>query len=130
MAEDALDQAVAKYVRTAGLATQEQVAAAMREQERLSSAGTPIALSDALLKLGYITAEQHGMVEQKARSKGGVQQFLHYKLLKKLGEGGMGAVYLADDTQKSRKVALKVLPKTYSDNRELLKRFQREADAA
>src|SRR3979409_450845 len=129
MPED-LDIAVARYVRTAGLATQEQVTAAMQEQARSSAVGTPISLSDALRNLGFITSAQHSMVEQKARVKGGVQQFLHYKLLKKLGEGGMGAVYLADDTQQNRKVAVKVLPRKFNDDPELLKRFKREADAA
>jgi len=130
MADDTLDIAVARYVRTAGLATAEQVSAAMQEQSRRSTAGTPISFSEALLNLGFITAAQRAMVEQKAQGKGGVQQLLHYKLLKKLGEGGMGAVYLAEDLQGKRQVAVKILPRQHSDNRELVKRFQREAEAA
>ncbi|MCY3022731.1 MAG: hypothetical protein NTW87_27450, partial [Planctomycetota bacterium] len=42
---------------------------------------------------------------------------------------GMGAVYLAEDTSVGRKVAVKVLPKKYSDEREFLTRFRREAQA-
>ncbi|HYE97830.1 MAG TPA: serine/threonine-protein kinase, partial [Planctomycetota bacterium] len=69
-------------------------------------------------------------VEKKAQALLGHTQLQHYKLLKKLGEGGMGAVYLAEDTKLGRRVAVKVLPKKFNDNLELLKRFRREAEAA
>src|ERR1700745_2847529 len=53
-----------------------------------------------------------------------------YEIRSKLGEGGMGEVYLARDTQLGRDVALKVLPATYSDDPERLHRFEQEACAA
>ena len=53
----------------------------------------------------------------------------HYKILKKIGSGGMGDVYLADDRKLDRKVALKVLPAELADNADRRSRFQREAKA-
>ncbi len=53
----------------------------------------------------------------------------HYKVLEKIGEGGMGEVYLAEDSRLDRKVALKILPQHLSDRAELRERFEREARA-
>lgn len=58
------------------------------------------------------------------------QTFAHFKIIKKLGAGGMGEVYLAEDSKLNRKVALKVLLADYFDNPEHLERFNREARTA
>ncbi|MCB0283778.1 MAG: protein kinase, partial [Calditrichaeota bacterium] len=58
------------------------------------------------------------------------KSILHYKILEKLGEGGMGVVYLAEDTKLERKVAIKFLPHHIAANSDERKRFEIEAKAA
>src|SRR5437660_11166852 len=53
-----------------------------------------------------------------------------YEIRAKIGEGGMGEVYRARDTQVGRDVAVKVLPSTYSVDEHRLSRFEQEASAA
>src|SRR6266699_1858160 len=53
-----------------------------------------------------------------------------YEIRSKLGEGGMGEVYLAQDTKLDRKVALKILPAELAENRDRMRRFTQEAKAA
>src|SRR6185437_15621375 len=55
---------------------------------------------------------------------------LHYSILSKIGAGGMGEVYLAQDTKLDRKVALKILPADVAANEDRMRRFIQEAKAA
>lgn len=54
----------------------------------------------------------------------------HYRIVEKLGKGGMGEVYLAEDLKLGRKVAIKILSEEFTTNRDRLHRFEQEASAA
>src|SRR5688500_18045502 len=54
----------------------------------------------------------------------------HYRILEKLGAGGMGVVYLAEDMKLGRKVAIKILGQEFTTNKDRLNRFEQEASAA
>src|SRR5213593_3891756 len=58
------------------------------------------------------------------------KQIGHYQVLSLLGAGGMGEVYLAEDTRLRRRVALKLLPSEFTHDPERIRRFEREARAA
>jgi serine/threonine protein kinase len=55
------------------------------------------------------------------------QSIAHYRILSKLGEGGMGEVWRATDTKLNREVAIKILPKAFANDPDRLTRFTREA---
>src|SRR5678815_4372181 len=65
--------------------------------------------------------------EKKSNLAG--QQISHYKIIKLLGAGGMGQVYLAEDTKLQRKIALKILTSEFENDVERIKRFKKEARA-
>ena len=69
------------------------------------------------------------MIHHKAGGQVG-KTILHYKIIEKLGEGGMGVVFLAKDTKLEREVAIKFLPRHIAGNSDERKRFEIEAKAA
>ena len=87
----------------------------------------PAALADALQLLGVVTRYQYRKVQLGRISE---LLFGQYLILEKIGEGGMGKVYRAVDTRMTRMVALKVVRPQLMSNKTVLRRYQREAEAA
>ncbi len=69
------------------------------------------------------------LVEDQDRLAAG-QQIGHYEIIRLLGEGGMGEVYVAQDRKLHRRIALKLLPACFTTDAERLRRFEQEAHAA
>src|SRR6266571_162421 len=67
--------------------------------------------------------------DSKDRLENG-QQVSYYRVIRKLGEGGMGQVYLAEDTRLNRSVALKILPADVASDKRRMQRFKQEAKLA
>lgn len=74
-----------------------------------------------------LAAEMFSNNETPANLAG--KEFNHYKVIRLLGAGGMGEVYLAEDTKLRRKIALKLLPPQFKTDPERKKRFEKEARA-
>jgi len=126
-----LDQALAEYMLRTRMALPAQIQDAKDSQSMAAEHGMRLPLGEALVRLGIITAQQRISVEALLKEDNSeLKQVGNYRLIKKLGAGMMGAVYLAEDTLAKRQVALKILAKKMSKSKELIERFKREAQAA
>ncbi len=126
MSERPPDEALAKLILQGGLTTGGQIRKALAE-----AAAEHVPLGDILIRKGLITPAQRENIEKKLETqKQKSHQLGPYKIIRKLGEGGMGTVYLAEHETTGEKVALKVLPKVASKDQSAVARFLREVESA
>jgi serine/threonine-protein kinase len=131
MAERPPDEVFAQHLLKAGFVTEAELRSALQAQAESAAKGSPLSLGDMLVQQGLLTPALREKAEKKLESQREEAKRLGpYKVLRKLGEGGMGAVYLAEDTGTGEKVALKVLPKVATKDQDVVRRFLREVESA
>ncbi len=113
-----------------GLCTDEELRKAIQEcKERRKT--DPLMLQDLMVQLGYLTASQAERLKTSVKeSKVAATQIPGYKILGKLGAGAMAVVYKGKQLSLNRSVAIKVLPRRFSENPEYVQRFYKEGQAA
>ena len=124
------DTVFGKMALEHGLCTDDELRHSLEElKARLEI--NPIILKDLMVELGYVTTTQADRLKSSIKeSKAAVQQIPGYKILGKLGAGAMAIVYKAKQLSLNRTVAIKVLPKRFSENPEYVERFYKEGQAA
>ncbi|MFH1718811.1 MAG: serine/threonine-protein kinase [Planctomycetota bacterium] len=91
----------------------------------------PVVLKDLMIELGFLTMGQAERLKEDVKeSKAAVKHIPGYKIIGKLGAGAMAVVYKGKQLSLDRMVAIKVLPKRFSENPEYVERFYKEGQAA
>ena len=87
-------------------------------------------LSDILVNHQFVTQRQLERLQSDFDTRKSTQRIQGYRIIKKLGAGAMATVFLAQQESLDRPVAIKVLPKKFSENEDFLERFYKEGKAA
>jgi len=127
------DTEFGRKVLESKLCTSEELAICQTRQEELAEKGTIKSLREIMVENGYVTASQATRMD-KAMDEDSMyrpaQPIPVFQILKKLGQGAMATVFQAKQLSLDRIVAIKVLPRRMSENREFVDRFYREGKAA
>jgi len=125
------DTQLGRVVVDQGLCTRQEVDDCLAMlQETAGDAAATRTLGDLLLANGYLTPSQLERARSHAEEPAPMQQIPGYQILSKLGAGAMATVFKARQISLDRTVAIKVLPKRMSENREFVERFYKEGKAA
>ena len=123
-----LDSEVGRVVIETGLATPTELEFC-REQQKQSSDPNQRSIADLLVEHSFITPAQAKRIKSQLEDRDG-SQIPGYQLICRVGKGAMATVYKARQNSLDRIVAIKVLPKKMSDNKEFVDRFYKEGRAA
>jgi serine/threonine-protein kinase len=130
VSETNYDTVFGKMAVDQGLCTGEELRRSLEELQARRQVN-PVMLKDLMVELGYITKTQAERLKTNIKAtKAAVHQIPGYKILGKLGAGAMAVVYKAQQLSLDRTVAIKVLPKRFSENPEYVERFYKEGQAA
>ena len=113
-----------------GLVTPDEIELCNSLLRESATSEEPRTLADLLLENEFLTGRQLQRMRSEFEAKRSSQRIPGYRILKKLGSGAMATVFLADQISLARKVAIKVLPKKFSDNAKFIERFYKEGRAA
>ena len=130
MSETNYDTIFGRMVVEQGLCTELELEHC-RKKLKNRPADQPTTLRELLIDEGYITASQAKRAKESTKvSKDVAEQIPGYKVLGKLGAGAMAVVYKATQLSLNRTVAIKILPKRFSEKPDYVKRFYKEGQAA
>ena len=128
--ETSYDTIFGKMAVEQGLCTEAELHRSLEEMESRRKVN-PTMLKDLMVDLGYVTNTQAERLKTSIKmSKVAAHQIPGYKIQGKLGAGAMAVVYKAKQLSLNRTVAIKVLPKRFSENPEYVERFYKEGQAA
>jgi serine/threonine protein kinase len=132
MSETNYDTIFGKLVIDQGFCTEEELAYC-KKQLKDRAAENPATLEQLLLSNRFITPNQAKRVKQvtkESTKEGAAEQIPGYKVLGKLGAGAMAIVYKGRQISLDRIVAIKILPRRFSENPDYVRRFYKEGKAA
>ena len=128
--ETSYDTIFGKMATELGLCTDDELKHAVAELKARSQTN-PALLKDVMVEFGFLTATQAARLKANIRdSKAVATKIPGYKILGKVGAGAMAVVYKGRQLSLNRMVAIKVLPKRFTENPEYVERFYKEGQAA
>jgi serine/threonine-protein kinase len=115
-----------KVVVESGLVTSDELDLCNQILRDAQQAENPQTLGDLLVSNDYATEHQLGRLRAEFEAQKSSQRIPGYKIRRKVGSGAMATVFLAHQVSLDRSVAIKVLPKKFSDNKSFIERFYQE----
>lgn len=124
------DTMLGKLVLENGLVTGDELNECNSLLQDTEGNATGHTLADILVNHQYVTRRQIDRLQSDFDTRKSTQRIQGYKIIRKLGSGAMATVFLAQQESLDRPVAIKVLPKKFSENKDFLERFYKEGRAA
>lgn len=125
-----VDSIVGRLVIDQGFATPEEVKHCLTISRQLNEDPNQRSLADLLIENDYVTRRQMSRLREVAQAERSGQKIPGYKVLGKLGAGAMATVFKAKQLSLDRVVAIKVLPRKFTNNPQFIERFYAEGRAA